>query len=310
MLSLAEAMHEKTGLSHANIQRNCAEHVRDYMEQVAQAALGFGPVAQKGLVGVCASVDVWWDKSDPERIRGASRVASGRVTHIHEFKCLPREALEASGTAAMRALMDAHSWLSEGFEMGQEGVNRGADEQEVCEMLVGFRSMGPACKLLVEMVETETRWNHERWRAREWLEKMVKEAVRSGLLPAGLAGSSIMLFDGWPGRPTKVVAWDASTRGFGSRGESALESLRDRAVGEDSVEWELPSLDQGHMALWAAFAKNAAACHARGWSSMPASYSASEACGALGAAVEALLLKKEVAEPIQHAEAKRPGRSL
>lgn len=309
MLVLAEAMQERATPSLVDIQRSCGERVSDYMGQVAQAALGFGPAAQKGLVGASASVEVWWDKSDPHWIRGEARVNAGRITQVHEFKCLPGEAREASGRAAMRSLMNAHSWLSEGFEMGAEGVEPEEQEvREVREMLVGFRSMGTGCKLLVEMVETETRWNHERWHACGWLEKMVDAAARSGLLPAGFAGSSIRLFDGWPGHPTEVVSWDVRSGGSSWGGAKALASLRERAVGEEGVAWELPSLDQGNMALWAAFAKKAAACQSRGWSSMPASYSDPEARGALGSAVEALLLKEEAPEP--SAGSKRPGRSL
>lgn len=306
MLALAQAMQRGMALPLGEIQRRCQERVDDCIEQLEAAGVAFGVSARTGLVGLRARVEIDWDNRDPSMLSGEASVESGGTWHVHEFKCSAAGAGEAAGRAAVRAVMNGHSWLSQGFEMAASD-GEGAEALEVREMLLGLPSMGPAAAMLAEMVETETRWNHERWLARGWIEKMAEDAARGGLLPACFSSSAINLVDGWPGNPTWVVAWETRSLGFGRRGDCALASLPGAERRGGGAAWALPSLDQGKEALWEAFAKRAAECEARGWSSMSAGYSSPAARAKLRAAVEARLLREEAPEPGGRGGRARPG---
>lgn len=296
MLTLAHAMQAGLEMPYEELKRRCDERVEKYIGWLAQAAAQFGPEAQKGMMGVSASVDLVWDEAAPMLIRGEARVKTGHCVNCQQFECAPEDAVEASGRGAVRALMNGHSWLCDGFEMDLV-EDPAPGFLEVREMLLELPAMGAPGALLAEMVALETRWSSSRWSACAHLEEMVNEAALAGLLPSGFVGSQIRLDEGWPGEATKVVIWDARLEGMGrARGTSALGSLTSCGAFTTDVAWRLPSLDQGPMALWSAFARSAAECHARGWTSMPSSFSSPDAQSAARAAVEARLLGEEAPE--------------
>jgi hypothetical protein len=289
MSMLAQALSEESSESIEEIEKRCRQRAADWLAQIAHAVKDEGAEAKKGLVDAKCEVSVKWSHHTPGLIVGEARVNAPHAVHIHEFECVAKDAENEAGRSALRALMSANYWIAEGFEMA-EVADQEPESLEVCKMLLMLSGSCAAGAVLVKMVETETAWNSERWRAGLWLEKMVNQAASRGLIPSGFSSSRIRLFGGWPGEATEVVGWEARHAGFGSRGPDGLESLREKRPGEDSVTWELPSLDAGPMELWRAFCHKVASCQTRGWPSMPSHYAAHIKSGAALAAIESQLL--------------------
>lgn len=195
---------------------------------------------------------------DGKSIEGTVRLEMQNTSHERYFISDIESASIACAQCALCALIQAHGWLSEGFDHQREPSEYDTPTDQAarvfCASLDGAGDYGLWFK---QRLLAQARSEHPRWQAKAFLEDAAK-SLAGTLLPHAARHSRITLSDGLPGESTRLYSWEVSdVGGYGAH------DRRDW-VEEHHGFWSLPSLEAGHEALWEAICQRIARMAADG----------------------------------------------
>ena len=268
-LALARALSKSHGDGIEGIKKSCESAARAACEGIIALARGFGPEFGKTFEADSIRVELAFNDLDAGKVKGCASVSKKSYVQQSSFACLAREAPEAAQAAAMRALMERNSWLSDGVDADSLEYYATSQSDEGYRHLKGFYerlpSLGAVGLEFQAMLATEAKWSHPRWLAQAYLEDMLRDGAESGLLPKSFARSKLIIYRGEPGEETRLVRFGIKHLASFSSGETDMLPGYPQKPFGDEIEWRLPSLENGHGALWEAMCEKIATAMALGW---------------------------------------------
>lgn len=287
--------------------QSCQRAASEAVDAIRALAQGFAGL--EGVFAKSARVRVGWD-SDGKSLTGSARVErpGGGMVHERDFRAPPEGAPAAAERAALRALMESVSGFAEGLDVDMEDTEGCGSGPEVA-FLKAARAAGGVAGRFAELCAEQAVWSAVRSSVEWRLEKMLALCAREGLVPREFEEARLHLDGGEPGRPTWLVRFDVKRRAsFSGSFIDLLASRSELRVWGPPQEdhqraWELPPLEAGFDAVWAALSKKVAVAQALGWVSL--GRIVAPELGACEAKAEACELRGAVTEPAR--APRRPG---